>query len=161
MPQMAVEVFNIFSLYHRLGELSDNFDVNASLNVGKLNIKLKNGDFVRCGGFTDFATQYNTHCADVIDTTKSYQSGLRFYLTLKDACAEPTPVVVEQTPTPIAEVIVESEVVIPDWAWAEALPSTRAAKQELDEYATKFGVSLDKGKKIADMVAEFKEQFNK
>lgn len=160
-----MEVLNIYNLYTRLGEISDKFDVNASLNVGRLNIKLKDGAFVRCGGFTDFATQYNKHCVDVIDITKSYQSGLKFYLQLQDkACelpSETTKVVDEEDVTHLGESPVEAVQEAPDWRWVESLSGSRADKQELDTYAEKFGVKLNKGKKIGNMVADFKEQYNK
>lgn len=46
----------------------------------------------------------------------------------------------------------------PDWEWIESLASTRENKNLLDDYAAeKFDIKLNANQKIADMIADFKE----
>lgn len=57
----------------------------------------------------------------------------------------------------VAEGAVESEISI-DWDWINTMKSTRDNKDQLETYAKeKIGVDLNKGKKISDMIVEFKE----
>lgn len=44
-----------------------------------------------------------------------------------------------------------------DWEWIESLGNTKEGKLALDEYASEFGASLNRVKKIENMIADFKD----
>jgi hypothetical protein len=104
-----------------------------------------------------------------IDADKSTTRRSRWIVTFNDKQDLPTPLIsLEAAPVDVSEVELEAttEVIVDneclsfeevDWPRLEALKSTKSDKAELDEYASKFGVSLKKNKSITNMLEDFKE----
>lgn len=115
-----------------------------------------------------------------IDTDKSTTRRSRWIVTFNDGQDSvyikekdlPTPLIsLEAAPVDVSEVEVEAttEAIVPneylsfeevDWPRLEALKNTKSDKVELDEYASKFGVSLKKNKTIINMLEDFKQAAN-
>lgn len=177
--------YTTYTMYDLLESIDPSFSAKKSLMVGTLNIKSNDDKFIRCGGFLDFAFQYNTYFTDAIDTSKSFQSGKVFYLFLKEdivfeetthkdieivpeTVPEKVEVVIDTTTTDEEETLSELDTDTPvdekevNWDWVNGLDNTKEDKLALDQYAEDhFSIKLSRTMKIENMIKKFKEELEK
>ena len=157
---------NRIKLFSYLNEVVEGLDVNRTIRLPNLWFCKVDGEDQKCHGTTEFCNKFNEVFDTKLDAKKSYSAGKRTVLFFDEAVQEKTikeevvREVIEKEEEDIKEVIIEesSGRTQPDWEWINSLTNTKEDKLSFDKYASeKFSITLNRAKKIENMVIGFKE----
>lgn len=107
--------------------------------------------------FATFVDKFNDRFGMTIDRANSQSAGRQSYLVkFLDVAEKPVEAPVE--PREIADTLVVTEVLTPDWELIESFGNTKEDKLAFEQYADEnFGIKLKRSMTIDKMVASFKE----
>ena len=111
--------------------------------------------------FATFVDKFNDRFGMTIDRANSQSAGRQSYLVkFLDVAEKPViaPVKASVEPKEIADTLVPTDVVTPDWKLIESFGNTKEDKLAFEQYAdTNFGIKLKRSMTIDKMVNSFKE----
>lgn len=169
---MKTQVYsNMIKFNEALAELQKEFDLDASNRLPRWYFQDTNGVVYKSACAAHLFEALNSRFGDFIDPRRSMARKRNYVISFLEKGEKVSEVVVEE---PVSLVVVEDLITEPlveateegdkplhdevDWDWINVLKGTREDKLTLDKYAEdKFGIKLNRGKKIDKMVAEFKE----
>ena len=175
---MSVKVFcNMVKFNEAIGELYPEFDVDASNRLSRWYFQDTNGVVYKSACALHLFTALNDRFGMFIDPKRSMARKRNYIITFLEKSTS-----IKEEPKAIATVVEEEnieEVLAPvkeeevleseskdlpfiDWDWINSLKSTQSDKLAFDKYAEhKFGITLNRGKKIKSMIEEFQEALEK
>jgi hypothetical protein len=156
-----------------IGELYPEFDVAASNRLSRWYFQDTKGVVYKSACALHLFTALNDRFGMFIDPKRSMARKRNYIITfleegssVKEELEVISTVVeeenIEEVFVPVQEVEVEEapskDAPFVDWDWINALKSTQSDKLAFDKYAEhKFGITLNRGKKIKSMIEEFKK----
>lgn len=152
---------NNTQLYIELHKLHKEFDPSESMVMSRYSFKDIQGEQYLAYDFATFVDKFNDRFGMTIDRANSQSAGRQSYLVKFLDVAEnhvEAPVKDSVEPKEIADTLVVTEVVTPDWKLIESFGNTKEDKLAFEQYADKnFGIKLKRSMTIDKMVASFKE----
>lgn len=148
---------NNTQLYIELHKLHKEFDPSESMVMSRYSFKDIQGEQYLAYDFATFVDKFNDRFGMTIDRANSQSAGRQSYLVkFLDVAEKPVEAPVE--PREIADTLVVTEVLTPDWELIESFGNTKGDKLAFEQYAdTNFGIKLKRSMTIDKMVASFKE----
>lgn len=148
---------NNTQLYIELHKLHKEFDPSESMVMSRYSFKDIQGEQYLAYDFATFVDKFNDRFGMTIDRANSQSAGRQSYLVkFLDVAEKPVEAPVE--PREIADTLVVTEVLTPDWELIESFGNTKEDKLAFEQYAdTNFGIKLKRSMTIDKMVASFKE----
>ena len=152
---------NNTQLYIELHKLHKEFDPSESMVMSRYSFKDIQGEQYLAYDFATFVDKFNDRFGMTIDRANSQSAGRQSYLVnFLDVAEKPViaPVKASVEPKEIADTLVVTEVVTPDWKLIESFGNTKEDKLAFEQYAdTNFGIKLKRSMTIDKMVNSFKE----
>lgn len=148
---------NNTQLYIELHKLHKEFDPSESMVMSRYSFKDIQGEQYLAYDFATFVDKFNDRFGMTIDRANSQSAGRQSYLVkFLDVAEKPVEAPVE--PREIADTLVVTEVLTPDWELIESFGNTKEDKLAFEQYADEnFGIKLKRSMTIDKMVASFKE----
>lgn len=148
-------------MYIELHKLHKEFDPSESMVMSRYSFKDIQGEQYLAYDFATFVDKFNDRFGMTIDRTNSQSAGRQSYLVkFLDVAEKPViaPVKASVEHKEVADTLVATEVVTPDWKLIESFGNTKEDKLAFEQYAdTNFGIKLKRSMTIDKMVASFKE----
>lgn len=160
---------NNTQLYIELHKLHEEFDPSESMVMSRYSFKDIQGEQYLAYDFATFVDKFNDRFGMTIDRANSQSAGRQSYLVkFLDVAEKPVEVSIETPVEPlvkasvehkeVADTLVATEVVTPDWKLIESFGNTKEDKLAFEQYADKnFGIKLKRSMTIDKMVDSFKE----